>query len=226
MSSMCPVNGCCCSAAAKRAAIGVSLAGLRARYLHLADQEEVGVVGRQRAVERRLDHVARRRRPHEMRRDDDGEIGLVLLVGLRREQRPQHRHAAEPRQLLDLVMVLGLQQAADDEALAVAQFDGGGGAPHDQRRHRNVVGHRHLMGGVDLADLRLDLHVDQAVVEHGRGEGEADAVFLVGDGHLPVLAGRPGSDIRRRPGSSRCRRTAPPDWARPGCGRCPSPPAR
>ena len=184
---MCPVNG---RLRRRRAGRGGRERGrLRARDLGLAEQEEVGIVGRQRVVGRRLIDVARPRRTHQMRRHDNGEIGLVLLVGLRREQRAQHRHAAEPRQLLDLVLVVGLQQAADHEALAVAQLDRGRGAAHDQRRHRDAVAHRHRMGGVDLADLRLDLQVDQATAEHGRREGEADAVFLIIDGDLPEAAG-------------------------------------
>ena len=43
--------------------------------------------------------------------------------------------------------------------------------------------------GVDLAHLGLDLEVDQAAAEHGRREGEADAVFLVVDGDLAERAG-------------------------------------
>ena len=185
---MCPVNGCC-SALATRAAAGVSLAASARVTSVLPSRKKSTSLGGKRVVGRRLDQVARPRRPHQMRRHDDGEIGLVVLVGLRGEQRAQHRHAAEPRQLLDLVLVVALQQAADHEALAVAQLDRGRGTPHDQRRHRNAVRHRHAVIGVDLADLRLDLHVDQAAAEHGRGEGEADAVFLVVDRDLAERAG-------------------------------------
>src|ERR1039458_8213392 len=69
---------------------GRERARLFPRDLGLAEQEEIRVVWRQRVVSRRLDHVARARRTHEMRRDDDGEIGLVLLIGLTGEQRAQH----------------------------------------------------------------------------------------------------------------------------------------
>ncbi len=170
------------------AAAGVSRASA-ARDFRLAEQEEVLVVRRQRVVGRRPDHVARPRRTHQMRRHDDDEIGLVLLIGLRREQRAQHRHAAEPGQLLDLVLGVGLQQTADREALAVAQFDRGRGAAHDQRRHRDRARHRHGMGGVDRAHFRLDLHVDQATAKHGRRESQADAIFFVIDGDLALVAG-------------------------------------
>src|SRR5665213_2730841 len=85
-------------------------ARLGARDFGLAEQEEVTVVRRQAIVSRRLDQIARARRLDQMRRHDDGEIGLVLLIGLGREQRAQNRHAAEPWQLFDLVLRVGLQQ--------------------------------------------------------------------------------------------------------------------
>src|SRR5690242_11509970 len=61
-------------------------AGAVPRHLGLAEQEEVGVVRRHGVVGRRADGVTRPRRTHEVRRDDDGEVRLVLLVVLRREQ--------------------------------------------------------------------------------------------------------------------------------------------
>src|SRR5882724_3812761 len=66
-------------------------ARLRWRDLVLAHQKEIDVVCRQGVVERRLDRIARTRRPHQARRDDDGKVGLVLLVLLAREQRAEHR---------------------------------------------------------------------------------------------------------------------------------------
>src|SRR6266545_6296443 len=104
----------------------------RARALALSGQEEVGVVPRQRVVERRLDRVARTRRTYQAGRDDDGEVGLILLVGPAREQLAEHRHVAEPRHLLLVGLADVLQQPADHEALAVAQLDRGAGATHDQ----------------------------------------------------------------------------------------------
>src|SRR6185437_1277863 len=55
---------------------------LRPRDFVLAQQEEVRIIGWQRIVGRRLDHVAWPRRTDQMRRDDDDKVGLVLLVGL------------------------------------------------------------------------------------------------------------------------------------------------
>src|ERR1017187_2413550 len=83
----------------------------------------------------RPDHVTRARRTHEMRRDDDDKIGLVLLIGFAGEQRAQYRQAAEPGQLIDRVLVVALQQPAEHKTLSIAQLDRGRSAPHDQRRH-------------------------------------------------------------------------------------------
>ena len=48
---------------------------------------------------------------------------------------------------------------------------------------------RHRVAEVELADLRLDLHVDQAAAQHGRREGQADAVALVVDRDRAERAG-------------------------------------
>ena len=105
----------------------------------LAHQEEVDVVRRQRGVERRLEGVAGPRRAHQARRHDDGEVGFLLLIGRAAEQRAEHRHVAEPGQLLLRGRADALQQAGDHEALAVAQLDRGVGAPHDQRAARDAA---------------------------------------------------------------------------------------
>ncbi len=138
--------------------------------------------------------------------------GLVLLIGRAAEQRAQHRHVAEPGKLLDRVLAAALEQAADHEALAVAQLDRGRSAAHDQRRDREA-GDRHRMADVELADLGLDLEVDQAAAQHGRREGEADAIALVVDRDLCRARPAPAPGTRRRRGSSPCRPTAPR-----GCG--------
>src|SRR5437867_8642236 len=49
-------------------------------HFRLPHQEEVGVVARQSLIERRRQPLAWSRRLHEMRRDDDDQIGLVLLI--------------------------------------------------------------------------------------------------------------------------------------------------
>src|SRR5689334_2666399 len=48
----------------------------------LSEQEEVDVIRLHRVVGRRLEHVAGPSRTHETRSDDDGEVRLILLIGL------------------------------------------------------------------------------------------------------------------------------------------------
>ncbi len=88
-SSMCPVNGRS-PATAIRAVEGVSCARLLPRDLGLPQQEEIDVIRRQGVVGRRLDFIAWPRRAHEVRRDNDGKVCFVLLIGLAGEQRTQH----------------------------------------------------------------------------------------------------------------------------------------
>src|SRR6185312_16087990 len=52
----------------------------RTRHLIARHQEEVGIAWRCRFVGRRLQHFTRTGRPHEARRHDDDEVGLVLLI--------------------------------------------------------------------------------------------------------------------------------------------------
>src|SRR6185295_7456777 len=95
----------------------------RGRQLRLAEQEEVGVVRRPRCVERRAQHVAGPRRPHEARRHDDDEVGLFLLIGRAARERAKDRHVGEPGKLTLIDRIARLQETGDREALAVAQFD-------------------------------------------------------------------------------------------------------
>ena len=72
-------------------------------------------------------NAARTHGLHEVRRDDDDEVGLALLEVGGAEESADHRHIADPGELVDALRVLRLQQACDREALSVAQFDGGMG---------------------------------------------------------------------------------------------------
>src|SRR5690242_6051074 len=84
----------------KRLIAGVSEAGCNGRKpaclfprdLGLSKQKEIDVIRRQRVIRRRFDFIPGPRRTHEMRRDNDGEVGFVLLIGLAGEQHTQHRH--------------------------------------------------------------------------------------------------------------------------------------
>ena len=146
----------------------------------LAHQEEVGVISRQGIVERRLDWIVGSRWAHDPRRDNDSEVGLVLLIRRAAEQRAEHGHIAQPRELLQIGLAHGLQQAADHEALAVAQLHHRAGAPDDEGGHLKVAD-RYRMVRVDLAHFRLNHHVDHAVLEHRRRERKSDTVLLVID---------------------------------------------
>src|SRR5690606_10504500 len=70
---------------------------------------------------------------------------------------------------------------------AAAQIDGRLGAAHHEAGNGDVAD---AVGGgrVDRRDFRLDLEAYHAVLEHGRGEVEADAVLLVLDGDLVLVA--------------------------------------
>ena len=116
-----------------------------------------------------------------MRRDDDDEIGLVLLVPHAAEQRAEHRNGAEPRHLRAVSQVVRLQQAGDREALAVAQLDGGERVALDERRDRGAR-YGHGVREIELADLRGDAQVDDAVGEHGWRERQTDPERLELDG--------------------------------------------
>ena len=45
------------------------------------------------------------------------------------------------------------------------------------------AGNSHGVSGIDLTHLRLDHQIDKAALEHGWGECEPDAVWLVGKRH-------------------------------------------
>ena len=130
----------------------------------LAHQEQVGVVGRQRAVERRLDDVAGPRRADQPRRHDDGEIGLVLLVRPRcgtARRAPARRRATAVAAIAFLPSfcsrppITKLWPSRSSTVVQARRTISGG------MRDRPPIGTG--LAGVELADLRLDLQVDQAV---------------------------------------------------------------
>src|SRR5262249_49683083 len=88
---------------------------------HRAEQEELDVVARPCLVERRVQCLAGNGRPNQMNRDDHNEVGLVLLERRGAEQRTKHRDLANTRQLLNVFDVVGLQQAGNGKALAIAK---------------------------------------------------------------------------------------------------------
>src|SRR3954462_4594802 len=56
----------------------------------LTEQEELGVIRRLCRIERRAQHVTWAGRAYEMRRHDDDEVGLFLLIGGAARKRTEH----------------------------------------------------------------------------------------------------------------------------------------
>src|SRR5690606_2915480 len=82
----------------------------RQPHLLLASEEIRRRRWRGARIEGRPQLLRRIDRPHEVRRDDDDQVGLAPLVCLGREQRAQHRDLAEPGQSLTCDVVLALQK--------------------------------------------------------------------------------------------------------------------
>src|SRR3954449_3109230 len=101
----------------RRAAVRDALEAALHRHgdFRLTEQEELSIVGRARAIERRAQHVAGAGRAHQVRRHDDDEIGLFLLIRGAARERAEDRHVGEPRQLLLVSRIDRLQQAGDRE---------------------------------------------------------------------------------------------------------------
>ena len=156
-------------------------------------------VGRQRELARH--------RTHQIRRDDDHQLGFRAPEAGRAEQGAKDRQVAEERRLVDVVGVGVAQQAGDHEALARAQLDGRFGPARGQRRDDEAVDPQRAFGR-QFADLGTDAHRDAAVGEHDRRKRQADAILLIFDRDRAELPARPGSGIRRRPGSWRFRPTS------------------
>src|SRR5215510_2972922 len=68
-------------------------------HFRLPHQEEVGVVARQPLIERRRQTLSRTRRLNEMRRDDDDQIGLMLLIVHAAEQSAENWNGSQPGNL-------------------------------------------------------------------------------------------------------------------------------
>src|SRR3954471_17092643 len=78
----------------RRAAIRAALEAPLHRHgdFRLAEQEEFRIVRRSRAVERRAQHVTGASRAREARRDDDDEVGFLLLIRGAARERAEDRH--------------------------------------------------------------------------------------------------------------------------------------
>src|SRR5258708_4049979 len=73
--------------------------------VHLAVEEEVNVIGRQTGFKRRGQLLTRRRGGDQARRNDDHQVGFLLLVRRAAEQRAKHRNRPDPGHLRDVLSV-------------------------------------------------------------------------------------------------------------------------
>src|SRR5215475_2787801 len=73
-------------------------------------------------IERRRSDMARGRL-HQIRRDQDDELGLVATIALRREQEAEHRHLAEHREFTDVLGDRPLKQPGERKRLAARYLD-------------------------------------------------------------------------------------------------------
>ena len=83
-------------------------------------------------------HFVGIQRPHEPRRDEHHQLGLLRAVGLALEQVPDDRQLAEKRNRRRVVLRQVVEQPGDRERLAVAQLDVGFGPARGQRRESGI----------------------------------------------------------------------------------------
>ena len=121
-----------------------------------------------------------RGRPDQERRDDHDQLGFAPREVAAAEQGAEHGQVLEARHAVDVLLGRVRDQARQCQRSAGRQLQGRLGlARLDARDLR--VGDDDAVGGIDLADLRLDLQADAAFRQDDRREREADAVFLEGD---------------------------------------------
>src|SRR5258705_10162393 len=92
-----------------------------------AVEQQIGFVGRADAVGRHLERSGADR-THQPRRDDDHQLGFLVLEAGRAEQRADDRQRAEERNLADRILEILADQPGEREAFAVADLDHGLGA--------------------------------------------------------------------------------------------------
>ena len=123
------------------------------------------------------------RRRHDVRREEDHQLGLVVLLLLPLEEVSQPRDVAEQGDLALGDGLLRLHQATDDDGLAVGHDHHGVSDARVDDRREGILGDGHPLGPVrKLRGLGGDDHLDQAVLRNERRDAEDDADALVGDG--------------------------------------------
>src|SRR5207237_704046 len=133
---------------------------------------------------------ARRSATHDLRRDHDDELGLVLLIRAAAEQIPEDRNVADAGDLLHRAVQRVVHQTGNRERLPILQFDFGFRAARRQRRHAEPI-ERDRVAEIERADLGTDLEVDEIAAKHRRREVQPHAEFLEHDrdGRLAAAAG-------------------------------------
>src|SRR5262249_31072662 len=103
-----------------------------------------------------LQLLAWHRRFHQMRSNDDDQIGLRFLEGSATEEGAQHWDLANPRQLRLVCAVLVVEQASYRKALTIPEFDRDMGPANDEPRDRDPAAVGKCTGGIDVTDLGLN----------------------------------------------------------------------
>ena len=128
-------------------------------------------------------------RSHDLRRDDDNQLGIRLGLLHRLEELADDRYISQKGNLIEGVRFGIVQKSANDKALAVGEFDfridfsGGNG--------RNFKsGERNGIGKIQGADFRSNLKPNGSARGDGRNEIKANAIFLEHDGNRAAAAAR------------------------------------
>src|SRR5262245_32213164 len=130
--------------------------------------------------------------------DHHHKLRLVVLEIAAAEESAQNRQILEPREAIDVLLGLLLEQAADHKRSSRRQFDRGFGATHGEGWKRQAAISTealNLEGSVvcELAHFGRDLERDMALIENDRGEGESDAERLELDHDVAVAVARNGN---------------------------------
>ncbi|ERJ41196.1 hypothetical protein L810_0878 [Burkholderia sp. AU4i] len=164
-----------------------------ATAFHVARRVHVDFVRLREAVGRQR-HVGGLQRLHQVRRDQEDQLGAILLERRAAEQRAEHRHLTHARERLQRARHVVLDQPADRERFAVAHLHRRRCAPRrDQRQDRRAADVGRAQRDTRLRQLRhfrRHLQADPAVGEHGRRELQRDAelLFLQRDRRRAVAA--------------------------------------
>ena len=104
---------------------------------------------------------------HNMRRNQDNDFIILLLIGMPLEQGAKERNAGEKRYLPDGVGNFAINQAVDGDGLAVSEIDPGARRTDEETGQADLVASRSdsLPGKlIGQCQLGRDVQPDQAVI--------------------------------------------------------------